>query len=52
MEETLNPYKYYYMMNKVDKINTYNNTYNIRRYINEYKYSGLKKVKIKPRRTH
>ena len=39
-------------MNKVDKINTYNNTYNIRRYINEYKYSGLKKVKIKPRRTH
>ena len=46
---TISPYKYYYMMNKVDKINTYKHTENT---YNEYKYSGLKKVKIKSRRTH
>ena len=52
MEKLIDSYKYYYIMHNVDKLIHTNNTYNIRRYINEYKYSGLKKVKIKPRRTH
>ena len=38
-------------MHNVDKLIHTNNTYN-KEYINEYKYSGPKKVKIKLRRTH
>ena len=39
-------------MHNVDKLIHTNNTYKYKEYINEYKYSGPKTVKIKSRRTH